>query len=876
MRTDSADGPSTARVASLLVRFAIRRSINRIVARIRQRTWSARRQATARKKSGGGTILVFFSVVFLFNGFTMAARLVHHLAAFAEETRGDAEVVEPRTVAAVRAAQRDRARAALGCHGEPEDPSEASPNGCDGEWEEKLEKDLYHEADMERTASDDRTARVRKLMTVFEARGASGFRERRVPRDPFLPSTSLWLDSSDMLSALGLISWLLVANVIALGIVGDQDLAKVDWKLEWFFTFPVPVRALVLARIAEIGVASPFQWFVLFPFFGSVFWCAGHGWSGLLMGAAATLSVGVVAGSVRVVMEAGLRRFVSLRTVARVQAGLWVVAFPPFCCAVAASSSPDWARTLARFARRWPGWVWVNPATPIGMAGGGWHAWAAACGTVLCPLAAAGLATGLTSWMIRDGITTSGGPHQGTHRRAKRLERSAAAGRWTLGAVARKEAMMLLRDRSMFAQVFVVPVVAIGMQFVVNRSLYHGLQTNPRHAAALVFASASVVLATGACNTFAVETQAMWLYYTVPRRIEKVFIDKALFWSGVASLVAVLLFGALEVSSGTFGARTWPSALLAVAGIAIYAFVATGIGVLGTDPLETEPRRRIKLVFVYLFFFLSATFVFAIYTPSAWAKVTQVALSGLLAFALWQKVADRVPFFLDPGASPPPNIAVADGVIAVMAFFVLQGLLGWMFSALDFSPGAALLFAFSGAGVTVGAVALLVFWRSGMPDLAATLGMVARSGRAARGVLFGVLGGAAAAAVAHAYLWVVDRVAVLREVRDETTALSPDDRGPSMIPWIVVIGVLAAPIFEEFLFRGVLYGGFRRSLAPARAALASALVFGIVHPAIACLPVFFMGFIAALVYERSRFLPAAIATHMAYNALVLLPGLWRG
>jgi ABC-2 type transport system permease protein len=78
--------------------------------------------------------------------------------------------------------------------------------------------------------------------------------------------------------------------------------------------------------------------------------------------------------------------------------------------------------------------------------------------------------------------------------------------------------------------------------------------------------------------------------------------------------------------------------------------------------------------------------------------------------------------------------------------------------------------------------------------------------------------------------------------------------------------LIAAPVFEEFIFRGLIYGGLRRSFGVWPATLASAAVFAIMHPAISIAPVFVMGVCAALVYERTRSLLAPMLTHLVYNA----------
>ena len=48
--------------------------------------------------------------------------------------------------------------------------------------------------------------------------------------------------------------------------------------------------------------------------------------------------------------------------------------------------------------------------------------------------------------------------------------------------------------------------------------------------------------------------------------------------------------------------------------------------------------------------------------------------------------------------------------------------------------------------------------------------------------------------------------------------------------WLLPLTVLAAPLFEEFIFRGPIFGGQRRTFGFGGAALTSAAIFVIVHP----------------------------------------------
>jgi membrane protease YdiL (CAAX protease family) len=89
--------------------------------------------------------------------------------------------------------------------------------------------------------------------------------------------------------------------------------------------------------------------------------------------------------------------------------------------------------------------------------------------------------------------------------------------------------------------------------------------------------------------------------------------------------------------------------------------------------------------------------------------------------------------------------------------------------------------------------------------------------------------------------------------------------------WIVCTGlvVLLAPLNEELVFRGFLYGGLRR-IAPAWTALVlSAVLFGLVHftPPTTILPMFVFGLFLARLMERTGSIVACFVAHATFNAI---------
>jgi ABC-2 type transport system permease protein len=153
----------------------------------------------------------------------------------------------------------------------------------------------------------------------------------------------------------------------------------------------------------------------------------------------------------------------------------------------------------------------------------------------------------------------------------------------------------------------------------------------------------------------------------------------------------------------------------------------------------------------------------------------------------------------------------------------------------------------------------LVYWRartSGVPRVL--------DHGVPRALVWGVAGGAAAALIGLAYVHVITAMNLFPSARP---ALGPIDS--AVAAGLAAMAIAAAPLFEEFIFRGLIFGGLRRSHGLLFSVTASAAIFAIVHPAVSVAPVFVMGALAALVYERTRMLAAPMLVHAIYNAAVI-------
>jgi membrane protease YdiL (CAAX protease family) len=419
-----------------------------------------------------------------------------------------------------------------------------------------------------------------------------------------------------------------------------------------------------------------------------------------------------------------------------------------------------------------------------------------------------------------------------------------------------------VRDRNFLVQTLVLPLFIVASQWLVSGTITSlgDLWAHPVALAAGAFGVAAYALMLSAFQTLNAEGGALWLLYTFPQPIEGVLRQKALLWA-VLTLVYPLVVFALQAWMGPpLGWHALGPMAMAVLGVPIYATIATSLGVFGCDPLAQEAGKRVRLSYTYLYMLMAGWYVYGIAAGRWWQSLAVVVLSASLALALWQKARDALPCLLDPAAAPPACVSAADGLICATLFFALQGA-GQVIAELagHHVDGLVIAMSFVAAGAVTTLCVRLMQWRARVADVPAVFG----TGNA-RSAAWGVVAGAAAA---------VAGIVALRTMEAWGWMNDPARWGdPAQIAlgvWTFPLLVLAAPLFEEFIFRGLLYGGLRRSMGSWQAATASAAVFAIVHPPISMLPVFVLGLCTARAYERSRTLLAPIVAHAVYNAAIL-------
>jgi ABC-2 type transport system permease protein len=625
-----------------------------------------------------------------------------------------------------------------------------------------------------------------------------------------------------------------------------------------------------VSRLVVYSIFDQMVWWLLLPFSVLAFVAAGWGWAAVGLGIGTTLYLAVFAGSISTAAEVALRKFLTLDRLKNTQAMFTVFGTGCLLIFYAAMFSSPVAIVLSRLGVAVPAVLSWNPvALPLTLASAAVGAGQRTAGVIAMAAAVSAailLAAGASEWLTRDGLVKAGGPYQAGRRRlGGEIERG-----WLRG-IAAQELLLLRRDRNLLVQVLLVPLLIPAYYLFIDPHLRSVLVGNFRRAAVVSFLVGAYAFVSSAIPLLNRENKTLWFLISLPRSLISILIEKTIFWAVFGLFYGALVLAALVHFSPHLQVNSWSYVVLVLYGIGLYAFIAAGIGILAADVFETEPRAQLKVSLLYLYFALAAMYTYVFYAVSMWTSLALVILSTLLAFALWQKVRDMAPFLLDPTQWPPRTLSLADGMVAALAFFVAQPLLQMLLqttSALSLSAQITLSYLL--AGLIVGAAVLLIFWMQHVPRLWQQLGLAGFNRSAtARAAAFGVLAGAVAAAGAFAYLHVLDLFPQWHAWKQDAELSS--FLFPSTQPlWIWLLLVMAAPLVEEFLFRGLIFQGIRRTAGPLLAVVGSAALFALVHPPIAIIPVFGLGIAAALSLNQSGLLLAPILAHAVYNGCVLL------
>jgi len=198
--------------------------------------------------------------------------------------------------------------------------------------------------------------------------------------------------------------------------------------------------------------------------------------------------------------------------------------------------------------------------------------------------------------------------------------------------------------------------------------------------------------------------------------------------------------------------------------------------------------------------------------------------------------------------------------------------LGGLAVALLFAYACVQFVALSGgllartAGISLGLVLLWLIWRGSLRHLLVSRGGLARATGAGLVALWATL--------PVVYGLLIAGAKIFGDQAQKAVEMIGDRRAGWQM--VAVTALVLAPLFEEVIFRGLLYALFRR-WGRWTAILATAALFGLVHvdAPTACLPLAVLGGVLAWIVESTGSLVPSITAHMAFNFLSISQLIWK-
>jgi membrane protease YdiL (CAAX protease family) len=245
-----------------------------------------------------------------------------------------------------------------------------------------------------------------------------------------------------------------------------------------------------------------------------------------------------------------------------------------------------------------------------------------------------------------------------------------------------------------------------------------------------------------------------------------------------------------------------------------------------------------------------------------------IALGGLLLIV--GLVINAVRALIVRAALPPERYR-GPAVLVLLLLAIIVG------SVVSLGAGGTVLALFDGGALSVGGTLLLltstqiglVAVSGGLvvaPRALAGLRLVPKSGLG-RSILIGLVlaipAWIGATLLAYVATTALEAIGFTQDKSVLDTVLDRAD------PTVLLLAlILIAPVAEELFFRGVVYNAWERERGPVVAVIGSAALFAAIHTSLFSLvPIFALGVALAILFQRTRSLPATMAMHAGFNAI---------
>jgi ABC-2 type transport system permease protein len=373
------------------------------------------------------------------------------------------------------------------------------------------------------------------------------------------------------------------------------------------------------------------------------------------------------------------------------------------------------------------------------------------------------------------------------------------------------------------------------------------------------------LLLVAASQMLRAELKTVWFLQCRPQSLAKSIEAKAHAWGGIAIVVTLItLVGVMvwQPAGATAVLRRTPFMLAALWFTAESMFGLLSLGA----TIVSEQSIKFRKSALILPGILTAASSAAIHSGNYWDQFVLVVVMGVFNTAIRQKQEFELRWLGEPSETPPVRLYALHGLTAILAFLFVRDVLKPLLAAAKWTDAEIIVGAYSAAAACVGLVSWLWVRRRGLLQV-----VDGSQSSPWRPVAVGL-----AATCLVGFAW--DSM-IRATVGYAAGAIGPSwhadaqgsVRGGLLVIFLVV---LVAPIFEEWIFRGLLYRSLRQSSGVVASIAAASLLFTVIHPLSSCVPILTLAVATAWVYERTGGrLAASIAVHTGYNLFIVL--LWN-
>ncbi|MBF0197046.1 MAG: CPBP family intramembrane metalloprotease [Planctomycetes bacterium] len=747
---------------------------------------------------------------------------------------------------------------------------------------EELARELFRkEAEKSESSQEDIDLYVNTRLHHYTSYGPDGFkdamdmfRSTSTQSVIFTPYKRPQFRSSTISrQAVGLLSFFMTMSILFIG--GQMGMVKKAGKrealddLEWTMTYPISSRAILIAQLLRITLFDITGWVLLLPVFFFVYIAAGFGIWTILLVPLTTFGVKAMCGGLSLLLQVVIPLLFPPKRAALItslMATSGMICYFGFLFLAQGKSPLPWIATISAAVPH--SLLYLPPFAPGLLTAGGLSiVWG------LLSIVGGGMGIGLFAVSLSSILIQRGKPLVSNDNRRSQSTSKTAPLRTIFSGNLRVSLLLLYRNRPFLLQVILIPLVLLAFNghAIISGWLSDPSSVKPEHIAAIAYGVGAYASIFSASNALHSKNMSLWFLHTLPRSIGSMLLAKTMTNGSICLLHPILVLGTASLFIPITPYFIWLS-VIALCCSAAMASITGGIFTLGLNPHTTEKHKTVGGIYIMGQMLLMGMPMTAFYSNSPWSQLCTLFFLWLIGFALWQRVHEKLPYIMDPVEEPPPLITIADGLIAACLFFFLQMLVMLFSHSLGAPLSQALLFGFLGGGILALSLSLCSFYYRGIPNKAQLLGFAPldKGKSFLTSLLTGLCAGLVASAIGAGYLYTMSSVDILQPFYQaiQESAMRPEVGDYAFYLLIVV----AAPIIEEPLFRGIIYNGVSRRLSPGKALLLSSFIFAVVHPVFSVFPVFFLGILTTLTYRKTGRLESAIITHAVYNAAILYMG----